>query len=214
MMNSTGGMGLSRRQRIAVSALGGGAIALAAVAGVNGFSASTAQQEPTSDEPLTLVGGSGAIPRGGVVPPGTPCPAAGHVPTESLTSKERRPEFSTPVILPDKAVAKATDAWTCGPGPNVPVVMFGDVQASYEPGREGTDPAEFFAGMQSQRGGQIVDIAGLTAFLNDGDPTQGTMSLFAAITPDGVMIQLYGVKDPNAGALVPIAKSILENRGN
>lgn len=212
MMNNNGRVGLSRRQRITVAALGGGALAFAAVAGVNSVGASTAQDGPTASEPVSLVGGAGAMPRGGVVPPGTPCPEAGHLPPASLTSGEKRPEFSTPVILPDKAVAKVTDAWTCGRGPNVPVVMLGDVQVSYEPGWEGTDPAKFFAGMQSQRGGQVVEIAGLTAFLNDGDPTQGTMSLLAALTPDGVMVQLYGVRDPNANALVPIAKSILENR--
>lgn len=153
--------------------------------------------------------GRGAIPQGWIVPPGQPCPGAVHEEDAGRLETGDQPRlFVVPVSIPDRAVATAQDAWTCGETASVPVIMYPGVQVSFEPGWEDVDGPSKFADMVRERGGQVLDLDGIPAYVNDGDATMGTTSTVALLSPRGILINIDAVDDRSSQALVPIARSL------
>jgi hypothetical protein len=128
------------------------------------------------------------------VEPGEPCPGAVHATqlTELVTD--------VPVRLP---AAKVDDAWTCG---STPVLMFGDVQISYEEGWEGVDVKEKWADMAKQFGGDVQTVLGRPAYVHPADEDGPRNSVNVVV--DGVLIRVLAGPKESIQHLVDLANSI------
>ncbi len=206
---------VARRREVAWGSIGvvaalAGVLALNAV-GVLGSEADAPSTTASANDAGQVLtdSGRGGVP-GVLVEPGTPCMNAAHVPVEILKAGEVVEQFSTPAVLPDPDVASPTDAWTCGLGPIAPVVMFDNVQVTYDPTWKGVDPTTKWKETQKLReGGEVIEIAGLPAYTLDGTEEDPISTLL--VIQNDVLIQMYGVELLDAARMVPLAESILKN---
>jgi hypothetical protein len=120
---------------------------------VTGSDAS-AQPPAQADPPLESTSQDGI----GVVAPGTPCPGA-----VEGTAQEVIATSGSPVYLPDDGVARVTAAWRCG---DTPVLMFDDVQVSFETGWSNIDVPAKMADLADDYGGSVQPIQGLSAWVS------------------------------------------------
>jgi hypothetical protein len=121
----------------------------------------------------------------GMVEPGQPCPGARHASTVAGLVT------SVPIWAP--ANATLSDSWTCG---DTPVLMFGEIQVTYESGWTGVDNASKWADMATDYGGSVQTILGRPAYVHEATATAPRSSvsfvvgdtLVQVVAKDGVPI--------------------------
>ncbi|MGI8522192.1 MAG: hypothetical protein ACR2K3_02630 [Nocardioides sp.] len=131
----------------------------------------------------------------GVVGPGQPCPGAQHADTAA--------QLKTDVHIWEPKNEKLTDAWTCG---STPVLMYGDVQVSFEAGWGDVVPNAKWAQMVEDFGGSIDAILGRPAYVHAADESgpQDTVMMVA----QGELVRLIATKDVPISELTRLAADI------
>lgn len=109
---------------------------------------SAATVAPEADTPHGLVG------------PGEPCSMAVHA--------ARIQDLRTSTTIWPASDEEPTDAWTCG---GTPVLLYDDVQVSYEGGWGAVDVPAKWASMVESSGGSVQTILGRPAYVHPADAT-------------------------------------------
>ncbi len=130
-----------------------------------------------------------------IAEPGEPCLGAVHV-----ARLDQLPD-SVPVWTP--ASTKFTDAWSCG---STPVVMFDDIQVSYEVGWSDIDVDQKWADMARDFGGEVQQILGRPAYVHPAD-NEGPRNSVSVVV-DGVLIRVIAMADVPIDRLVDLTTSI------
>jgi hypothetical protein len=129
------------------------------------------------------------------VEPGEPCPGARHASTiAGLASK-------VPVWAP--AQAKLTDSWTCG---DTPVLMYGAIQVSFEPGWEGVDEKQKWSEMARDYGGSVETVLGRPAYVHPA--TSDAPREAVNVVVGGTLVRLLAKDGVPIKNLVQLANSI------
>lgn len=179
-----------RRRRAKVAAFATGiAVAAGVVFGLIGVgtigapdqgSHSAQPANGTLDEPVM------GVP---LAKPGEPCPMAKHAKSAAELNTNR--PFWTP------ANATLTDAWTCG---KTPVLMYGEIEISYESGWDNIDVDKKWADLIRDRGGRIETVLGRPAWVRPADNISAYNNLMVVV--DGTLIRAL------SKGHVPIDKSV------
>lgn len=98
----------------------------------------------------------------GLVGPGEPCINAVMLPSNVTMIRAAVP---LPVWAAPPEVAKVTRAWACGG--TTPVLMYGDIQLSFEAGWSGVDIPEKWAALAADYGGRTDVIQGYQAYVKE-----------------------------------------------
>lgn len=142
---------------ISAALIGGGVVAVAVTNGSQapaGATASRAADDLGSAPP-------DARPRGDHLPvtqPGEPCAEARHA--SSVAG------LATAIPIWEPVGERLTGAWTCG---DVPVLMYGGVQVTFETGYARVDPATKFPRMVATDDGHVQTINGRLAYVHPAD---------------------------------------------
>lgn len=184
-----------------------GALATAGVvialnaAGLIGGSDSSMQKHPTTNQSAdeALNGYNSVDDYNGpeVVEPGEPCFDAVELDPE-LAAISRA--VKVPITQPDAAI---TRAWRCG---DTPVLMFDDVQVSYEEGWTGVDIERKWADLAADTGGTVESIAGHSALVQpaDGDGARNQV----LIVEGDILIRLLATADVPISRLTELAATL------
>ncbi len=187
----------ARRSRI-VAGAAGAASALAAVVSLNvaGVLGDT-DAEPGFADIQEPRGDANAAPDG-VVDVGEPCEGARHSDLPNL-------DTSVPVWLPaDRA---PSSAWTCGQeGQGLPVLMFGDIQVSYEPGYDQVEPTQYVETVAKEFGGYTMKLGDHTAAVVPS--VGGDVNHEVDIVVNGTMVRLLAEASTPIDDVVALAKSL------
>lgn len=188
-----------------VAAFGAGvAVAVGIALGLNAFDVIDAPKESVSKgtpdvSGVPLARGDGIdVPRGdsiGAVEPGEPCEMAVHAKGVSGL------RTNIPVWPPANAIP--TDAWTCG---DTPVLLYGDVQITYEKGWTEFDHEKRFAAWVRDDGGRIETILGRPAYVHPADAVGPRNSVMVFV--DEVMILATAKQNVPIEKLVRLVSSI------
>lgn len=135
----------------------------------------------------------------GVVAPGTPCPKAVHGDPLKLAAVSE-----APVYLPRDGAEQVTGAWRCG---DTPVLMFGNVQLSFESGWGNVQVPEKFDDLARDYGGSVETIQGLPAWVAPSSAAASNSEVL--MVKDGAAIRLLARRGVPIGDLVALA-SILD----
>ncbi len=181
-----------------------GALATAGVvialngAGLIGGSDTPVQKDQTTNESAeeALNGYNGPE----VVEPGEPCFDAVEL-APDLAAISRA--VKVPIMQPDAAI---TRAWRCG---DTPVLMFDDVQVSYEEGWTGVDIEKKWADLAADTGGTVESIAGHSALVQpaDGDGTRNQV----LIVEGDILIRFLATADVPISRLTELAATLKLN---
>jgi hypothetical protein len=144
-----------RGRRLAL-AFGAGAAAVAvSVGALNAAGVLGGGRAPTAaQEPISLLGDGSPGDSLPVGQPGEPCPMAEHA-TSAEALDTRVPRW-TP------RGDKLTDAWTCG---DTPVLLYGDIEISYESGYADLHPESHFEALAKEYGGEVQTLLGRPAWV-------------------------------------------------
>jgi hypothetical protein len=133
-----------------------------------------------------------------LVAPGTPCPMAVHGDPVKLAALSR-----APVYLPSDGSAKVTRAWRCG---STPVLMFDDVQVSFESGWGNVKISEKFEDLARDYGGSVETIQGLPAWVAPNSASASNDEVL--MVKDGAAIKLLARGDVPIGDLIAVANNL------
>jgi len=134
----------------------------------------------------------------GVVPPGTPCPNAVYEDPSELAAVS-----DTPIYLPSDRAVQVTQAWRCG---NTPVLLFNDVQISFESDWGNVKIPEKFDALARDYGGSVEIIQGLPAWVvPSSEEAPNSEILFVK---DGAAIRLLAQRGVPIDDLVALASSL------
>lgn len=187
-----------RRGRPVVAVLAGAAAGTALVATLSSALPLFSDSDASAPE------ASSALPRGyngiEVVAPGEPCPGAVHSPIAELSAAAKQP-----IWLPTSEEPRVSDAWSCGVG-SAPVLMFDDVQVSYESGWSDVDLDKKWAGYIAEDGGEVIDIGGYSTLVHEG--TESAPNNEVMLVVQGTLIRLLSVRDVPIDQLVDLAKAM------
>jgi hypothetical protein len=190
----------STRRRRTVYAVLGMAAAAAAVVGLNATGVlGSSQQNSTPSATTQAPGqGSGSDEPAGLVGPGEPCPGAVHGDPNSLATE-------IPIWLPaGDGERKVTDAWTCA---DTPVVVFGDIQISYEAGWADVDVEKKWAALAADYGGDVTTVLGRPGLVQSAEQTKGTNNQVLVVV-DGTLVRVLSKSDVPINELLRLADSL------
>lgn len=144
------------------------------------------------------------------VEPGEPCLMAKHAYSVAALQTDRR--IWTP------ASATLTDAWACG---NTPVLMYGKIQITYEPGWDNVDVDKKWASLAREQGGRIQTVLGRPALVRTPDtalpnpdapavpdPADATGRVSVMVVVDGTRIGVSAKGDAPVEKLIELTNSI------
>lgn len=187
------------RRRLLVPALAGmatAAVALLAVQGVT--SGSGSPSVAPSDEPRN--DGTAGYNGAGVVEPGEKCSGAVEAaPAELALSAQQ------PIWLPAVTQFQVTDAWACGQG-SAPILMFGEVQVSYEEGWSDVNVKQMWADLTAEDGGYVTDVAGISTLVHEA--TKDAPNNEVMLVKNDTLIRLLSTGNVPIDDLVSLAKSL------
>lgn len=147
---------------------------------------------PQGARPAQDVGGEGPA---GLVEPGEPCPGAVHGKPTALETEVR-------MWLPTEEW-EARDAWTCG---DTPVVLYGDIQVSFEEDWGDVDVAAKWEDLADDYGGTVVELDGRSALVQEaGSDEQGQQVLLVA---DGELVRLLARASTPIERLTELAEAL------
>ena len=109
----------------------------------------------------------------------------------------------SPIYLPSDGSAQVTEAWRCG---STPVLMFNDVQLSFESGWENVKIPEKFEDLARDYGGSVETIQGVPAWVSPSSATASNDEVL--MVKDGAAIKLLARGDVPIGDLIAIANSL------
>lgn len=181
-----------RRRRTAAVMGVGAAAAVAAIFGVASLGdgpdrGSAAERDTSATAPSDWVDLSGRV--------GEPCPGARHASTIR--------GLRTPVQVLAPTAGTLSDAWTCG---GTPVLLYDDVQVSYERGWSDVDVKEKWADLAGDYGGRVSTIAGHPAYLHPATPDGPRSSVMLVV--DGTLIRFLAEDDVPLRDVVTLAESL------
>lgn len=185
----------SAKRTYVLSAVAGVAAATVIIATINGMSRDQTPRQAAEPPPTTFPAYNGV----GVVGPGEPCPNAVHSPLTNLAAAAKQP-----IWLPSKLPSAVTDAWSCGRG-SAPVLMFGNVQVSYEPGWANVDLDQKWADYIAEDGGYTTTVGGRTALVHEA--TDAAPNNEVMLVKGDTLIRLLSVRTVPITKLVNLAKS-------
>jgi hypothetical protein len=187
------------RRRRTVYAVLGMAAAAAAVVGLNALGVLGSSQQDSTPAASTQVHGQGSGSDGpaGLVGPGEACPGAVHGAPNSLGTE-------IPIWLPAGGEPKVTDAWTCA---DTPVVVFGDIQISYEAGWTDVDVEKKWAALSADYGGDVTTVLGRPGLVQSAEQTQGTNNQVLVVV-DGTLVRVLSTSDVPINELLRLADSL------
>ena len=141
----------------------------------------------------------GPDPRGG---PGIPCLGAVHgLPGATLKT-------SIPIWLPADPGNRVTDAWTCD---GAPVLMFGNIQVSYEPGWADLDEQKqrrmWTAIIAEDGSGELSSVHGHLAYIYEHIPAWHTNDEVAFVVGD-TLVRLLSSADIPVHDLLTFADTL------
>jgi hypothetical protein len=135
---------------------------------------------------------------------GEPCPDARRYSLEDLAARA-----DAPIWLPDTQVASRatlTGAWTCAGG-DTPILSFGQLIVSYEPGWSDVDVEEKWTELVKELGeGSVQTIQSRPALVQP--VTQASPRGQVLLVVDGVLIRVLGDGSLPVEQLVDVARSI------
>jgi hypothetical protein len=146
----------------------------------------------------------------GLVRPGTPCGDAVAVATSGRPTMDVARELAdrsrVSVFLPDAEPARA---WVCGEA--APVLVYRDVQVSFEAGWGDVDVEEKWSRSVEESGGYVQRLSGVSALVQ---PVSDRLELAQVMAVrDGVLIQLLGTSaETDIDGMIEMARQALAAR--
>lgn len=126
---------------------------------------------------------------------GTPCPGAVHA--------DSAQDLKTAAPIWPARSSELTDAWTCGA---TPVLMYGDVQISYENGWKEIDPATEWKALASEDGGSVETVHGKPAYVHPATETGPRVGVMFVV--NDTLVRLLANKDVSVASVIKLAEDL------
>lgn len=149
-------------------------------------------------------GDAGALPRGrGIRQPGDRCEGGSQLSMAAL----KQQSFALPILLPNSMSNEMTSAWVCPDAMFQPVVMYGNVEVSWDSGWSGVDLKSRFSEMASLRPhAEYTTFDGFGAFVNYPSTDAPLAAALVVVGDESVLIRS---SDPAAmDRVLAIAKNV------